>query len=87
MGTGTATSATTIQSASGKTSASGKLVVISGDQTARVVDTSNQFVFVGRGNGHGLGLSQWGARGLADAGYDYRQILQHYYQNVSIVKE
>ncbi|MEG6587515.1 SpoIID/LytB domain-containing protein [Paenibacillus barengoltzii] len=86
-GTGTATSTTTIQSASGKTTASGKLVVMSGDRTARVVDTSNQFVFVGRGNGHGLGLSQWGAKGLADAGYDYRQILQHYYQNVSIVKE
>lgn len=85
--TGTASSATTIQSASGKTAANGPLVVMSGDKTARVVDTSNQFVFVGRGNGHGLGLSQWGAKGLADAGYDYRQILQHYYQNVTIVKE
>nr|WP_308530618.1 SpoIID/LytB domain-containing protein [uncultured Paenibacillus sp.] len=86
-GTGTASSATTIQSASGKTAANGPLVVMSGDKTARVVDTANQFVFVGRGNGHGLGLSQWGAKGLADAGYDYRQILQHYYQNVTIVKE
>lgn len=86
-GTGTATSSTSILSASGKTTANGKLVVMSGDQTARVVETSNQFVFVGRGNGHGLGLSQWGAKGLADAGYDYRQILQHYYQNVTIVKE
>jgi stage II sporulation protein D len=86
-GTGTATSATTIQSASGKTTASGKLVVMSGDKTARVVEPTNQFVFVGRGNGHGLGLSQWGAKGLADSGYDYRQILQHYYQNVTLVKE
>ncbi|MDU4697613.1 MAG: SpoIID/LytB domain-containing protein [Paenibacillus sp.] len=86
-GTGTATSATTIQSASGKTTAGGKLVVMSGDKTARVVEPTNQFVFVGRGNGHGLGLSQWGAKGLADSGYDYRQILQHYYQNVTLVKE
>lgn len=86
-GTGTASSATAIQSASGKTTANGPLVVMSGDKTARVVDTANRFVFVGRGNGHGLGLSQWGAKGMADAGYDYRQILQHYYQNVTIVKE
>lgn len=86
-GTGTATSATTIQSASGKTTASSGLVVMSGDKSARVIEATNQFVFVGRGNGHGLGLSQWGAKGLADSGYDYRQILQHYYQNVTIVKE
>ncbi|MNE43244.1 Amidase enhancer precursor [compost metagenome] len=55
--------------------------------TSRVVEQSTGFMFVGRGNGHGLGLSQWGAKGMADAGYDYRQILQHYYQNVTIVKE
>lgn len=34
----------------------------------------------GRGFGHGLGLSQWGARGLALQGYTYPQILAHYYQ-------
>ncbi len=35
--------------------------------------------FVGRGAGHGVGLSQWGARGLAARGFDYRAILGHYY--------
>ncbi|XGB41464.1 MAG: SpoIID/LytB domain-containing protein [Nodosilinea sp. LVE1205-7] len=34
----------------------------------------------GRGYGHGLGLSQWGARNLALGGYRYFQILAHYYQ-------
>lgn len=34
----------------------------------------------GRGFGHGLGMSQWGARGLALQGYTYPQILAHYYQ-------
>ncbi|GJM75100.1 hypothetical protein HMSSN036_73160 [Paenibacillus macerans] len=63
------------------------MVVLGAEQTARVIDKSSAFLFVGRGNGHGLGLSQWGAKGLADAGYDYRKILQHYYQNVTIVKE
>jgi stage II sporulation protein D len=34
----------------------------------------------GRGYGHGIGLSQWGARALAMQGYSYQQILAHYYQ-------
>ncbi len=35
--------------------------------------------FVGQGSGHGVGLSQWGAKGLAEHGFDYRAILGHYY--------
>lgn len=35
--------------------------------------------FVGRGHGHGVGMSQWGARGMAEKGYNYEEILQHYY--------
>lgn len=42
------------------------------------------FLFSGRGNGHGLGMSQWGARGRGQAGQDYRNILHAYYQGVSI---
>ena len=33
----------------------------------------------GRGAGHGLGLSQWGAKGMAEAGYGYREILGYYF--------
>lgn len=33
----------------------------------------------GQGNGHGVGMSQWGARGLALQGWDFRQILGYYY--------
>lgn len=35
--------------------------------------------FDGRGWGHGLGLSQYGAKGMADQGYTYDQILMHFY--------
>ena len=35
--------------------------------------------FLGSGSGHGVGLCQWGARALADAGKSYREILAHYY--------
>lgn len=33
----------------------------------------------GRGFGHGIGLCQWGAMGMAEAGYNFTQILKHYY--------
>jgi len=36
-------------------------------------------VFRGRGNGHGVGLCQWGARARAQRGDSYREILAHYY--------
>ena len=35
--------------------------------------------FEGRGWGHGVGLSQYGAKGMADRGYAYPQILEHYF--------
>jgi stage II sporulation protein D len=43
-----------------------------------------EFSFAGRGWGHGLGLSQWGARGLAEQGYTYMQILGHYYPGAQL---
>ena len=42
------------------------------------------FWFTGRGWGHGLGLCQAGAYGMAAAGADYRQILAHYYAGTEI---
>src|ERR1700730_11651445 len=42
------------------------------------------FLFKGRGNGHGLGMSQWGARGRAEAGDDYKKILAAYYHDSRI---
>jgi len=38
----------------------------------------------GRGWGHGVGMSQHGANGMAQAGYDFRTILLHYYTGVEI---
>ncbi|MEM8829710.1 MAG: SpoIID/LytB domain-containing protein [Cyanobacteria bacterium P01_G01_bin.19] len=40
----------------------------------------------GRGFGHGLGLSQWGAYYLAQQGVNYNSILAHYYQNARLTK-
>ncbi len=38
----------------------------------------------GVGNGHGIGMCQWGAIGRARAGYDARTILAHYYPGTSV---
>ena len=40
--------------------------------------------FIGRGWGHGVGMSQWGAHGLASRGANHIEILQHYYTGVSV---
>ena len=43
-----------------------------------------QLVFVGHGSGHGVGMSQWGAKGLAQRGKSYRLILQHFYPGTDL---
>lgn len=44
------------------------------------------FVFNGRGWGHGVGMSQWGAYNMAMQGYSYIDILAYYYKNTSLLK-
>ena len=39
---------------------------------------------IGRGFGHGVGMSQWGAYAMAQQGRDYRQILSHYYRGTEL---
>jgi stage II sporulation protein D len=41
--------------------------------------TVTGFQIAGKGYGHGVGLSQWGAIGMAEAGYSYLDILEYYY--------
>lgn len=42
-------------------------------------------IFTTTGYGHGVGLCQYGAKGMAEQGYDYLSILKHYYTGVEIV--
>ena len=46
----------------------------------------NKIIFKGRGYGHGVGLSQWGAYYMAKAGKNYHEILSFYYPGTKIVK-
>jgi stage II sporulation protein D len=43
-----------------------------------------RFVFTGKGYGHGVGMSQWGAQGMALGGKSAEEILKHYYQGIEI---
>lgn len=47
---------------------------------------ADTFVFRGKGSGHGVGLSQWGAKGMAENGYSYREIIRHYYPGTALRK-
>ncbi|WP_462324372.1 SpoIID/LytB domain-containing protein [Desulfoplanes sp.] len=45
------------------------------------------FLFKGQGFGHGVGLSQWGAQGMANSGSSYLDILSHYYPGTTVTKK
>jgi stage II sporulation protein D len=51
-----------------------------------VAGASTRQIIRGAGFGHGVGMSQYGAYGYARHGYDYQQILTHYYSGSSISK-
>ncbi|TFZ39532.1 SpoIID/LytB domain-containing protein [Soehngenia longivitae] len=56
-------------------------------QTNIKIDTHvSSFSFVGKGYGHGVGMSQYGAIEMAKEGYNYEQILQYYYKNIKITQ-
>lgn len=52
--------------------------VITYDQQLNIIDITTY------GFGHGVGMSQWGANGMAKKGNDYIEILEHYYTDVEI---
>lgn len=53
-----------------------------GNETASALRET--YVFDGSGWGHGVGMCQYGARGMAAAGFNYQQILTYYYQGTRV---
>ncbi|MCX8082674.1 MAG: SpoIID/LytB domain-containing protein [bacterium] len=45
---------------------------------------NNFFIFEGRGYGHGVGMCQWGAKKMAENGWDYKQILKYYFPEMEL---
>lgn len=85
-----------------RTTAGGVLTVTMGDHVFKGTDIRKIFglrsanfdvawqdgniVFYVTGNGHGVGLSQYGANGMAKQGADYQAILTHYYTGTAVEK-
>ncbi|HHZ03198.1 MAG TPA: SpoIID/LytB domain-containing protein [Tissierellia bacterium] len=61
-----------------------KLAFISSKGVSIIDTNSKHYVFSGRGWGHGIGMSQYGAKQMAEEGYSYIEILKHYYTGVMI---
>lgn len=52
--------------------------------TADDAKPNTEFTFRGVGWGHGVGMSQYGARGMAESGYTYDEILTHYFSGAQL---
>lgn len=82
-----ATSITTgklyVQTAIGTTqiTPNGTQLVSNGTSSSTLQSGGNLYVFNGKGWGHGIGMSQWGSKKMAELGFTYDQILKYYYQN------
>ena len=62
--------------------------VLSGENQAGYISTGVEnalsYTINGGGYGHGVGMSQWGARGMAEAGFTYDKILTHYFTDIEL---
>lgn len=52
----------------------------------RVENNKGKYEFIGKGFGHFIGMCQWGANGMAEKGFTYREILHFYYPNARIAE-
>jgi len=51
-----------------------------------IVPVGNGWVIAGQGYGHGVGMCQWGADGMAKSGKTYREILARYYPDTVLAR-
>jgi len=65
-------------------SLSGNVYVSDGDNTEKVPTEVKKYIIKGKGWGHGLGMSQWGAKNMAEQGFGFEQILTFYYTDTHI---
>jgi SpoIID/LytB domain protein len=62
------------------------LVAVSVLLSAGAAQAADAFRFHGSGYGHGIGMSQWGAYGLAKKGWSHARILTHFYSGTRVVQ-
>lgn len=68
-----------------KTINASNISTISSDNVKKTVPSvPTTYTFTGKGWGHGIGMSQEGAKGMADAGFTYDEILTHYFPGTKV---
>lgn len=66
-------------------STSNSVSIVSSENVKRTVAlVPTTYTFTGRGWGHAVGMSQEGAKGMANAGFKYEQILTHYFTGTKV---
>ena len=63
-----------------------KLSILTKDGRAGVSSENVSFYINGSGRGHNIGLSQYGAKGMAEQGYTYDQIVKFYFTGIAITR-
>jgi len=63
---------------------SSDVYVSDGNKTSKIPNVASKYVINGKGWGHGLGMSQWGAKNMAEQGFEFEQILTFYYTDTHI---
>ena len=63
----------------------GKLSAIVESEKIKTEYKADSFTFIGRGWGHGVGMSQYGIYELGNLGYDYKTILRAYYSGITFM--
>ena len=54
------------------------------EELSNSFSTKKGLMVIGQGSGHGVGMSQWGAKYMASKGHKAEKILKHYYKGVQI---
>jgi stage II sporulation protein D len=52
--------------------------------SSNMEEAQDSITITGSGYGHGVGMSQYGAKGMAELGYDYKSILKYYYTGIDV---
>ncbi|WP_425446035.1 SpoIID/LytB domain-containing protein [Dethiothermospora halolimnae] len=60
------------------------IAVFNGEEINKMSINPDVYVFEGKGWGHGIGMSQWGAKKMAELGYTYEEILEYYYNGTKV---
>lgn len=63
----------------------GSVSVLGSEGRETINLTPSTYTFAGHGFGHGIGMSQWGAKKMAEEGFVYEDILYHYYSGTQLI--